>query len=218
VTIWRHPSDETLMRHAAGRLSPALSLTVAVHLESCAACRENVRLFEAAGGALLADLKPAKISDSSLERLFARIDSGEVAPAPRPRPAPPTLSNGFVLPAAMAGCDIGPWRSVAPGLGWARVRLPGAPKERAVLLKIAAGKAAPMHDHRGLELTQVLYGRFSDGRGTYGPGDLVEADVDTRDHQPLVTEDGECLCLAALEAPLRIHSLIGRLFQPLMGI
>jgi putative transcriptional regulator len=102
-------------------------------------------------------------------------------------------------------------------LHWAHVTLPEATSDRVILLKIAAGFAAPAHGHRGVELTQVLYGGFSDGRGHYGPGDLVEADDEVRDHEPHVAAEGDCLCLAALEAPLRLNSLLGRLLQPLMG-
>lgn len=220
MTAFRHPSDETLMRFAAGNLGAGPRLVAAIHLDSCPHCREQVKLCEALGGALLENLPPAPVSSSGLEKIFARIDAGDSRPALRtspPKPAP-VLANGFALPAALAGSEIGPWRYIHPSLRWARVRLADAPDERVVLLKIAAGCAAPAHGHRGLELTQVLYGGFTDGRGLYGPGDLIEADEDVIDHEPRVTDDGECLCIAAVEQPLRINSLVGRLFQPLMGI
>jgi putative transcriptional regulator len=219
VSARQHPSDETLLRHTAGSLGAGLRLVVNVHLESCPRCREQVRLFQAAGGALLEDLAPAPVSTSSLEKIFARIDSGSTEPKrPRAHPSAPVLDNGFALPAAMADCAVGPWRFVHPKLRWARVRLPDAPRERVILLKIAPGHATPAHGHGGLELTQVLYGAFSSARGVYGPGDLEEADEEVKDHEPRVGESGECLCLAAVERPLRINSLLGRLFQPLMGI
>jgi putative transcriptional regulator len=213
----QHPGDETLLRHAAGQLGAGLRLVVDVHLESCPLCRERVRLFEAAGGALLESLAPAPVSPALIEKVFTRIDSGSVEPPRRPAPRRPSV-DGFALPAPMSDCAIVPWRFVHPKLRWARVTVPGAPRERVILLKIAAGFSAPEHGHRGLELTQVLYGAFSDGRGLYGPGDLVEADDDVEHHEPRVTADGDCLCLAAVEHPLRINSLVGRLFQPLLGI
>jgi putative transcriptional regulator len=213
----QHPSDETLLRYAAGRLGPGLRLVVDAHMESCPHCRRLTRTFEAAGGALLENLPPAEIRPALIDEIFARIEAAPVEPGRRPA-AEPASVDGFALPAAMSGCKIGPWRFVHPKLRWARVTLPEASGDRVVLLKIAAGFSAPDHDHRGLELTQVLYGVFSDDRGLYGPGDLIEADEGLTHHQPRVTEDGECLCLAAVEQPLRIHSLLGRLFQPLMGI
>lgn len=213
----RHPSDETLVRHAAGNLGAGPRLVVDVHVESCPRCREQLRRFEAAGGALLEGLPAAPISPALIEKIFARIDSGAAAPRRHPV-VPPQRVDDFTLPAPMSGCEIGRWRFVHPKLRWARVTLPDAPRERVILLKIAAGFAVPEHGHRGLELTQVLYGAFSHPRGHYGPGDLEEADEEVENHEPRVTTEGECLCLAAVEAPLRIHSLLGRLFQPLMGI
>jgi len=53
MTINHHPSDETLMRMAAGSLSAGPALVVSVHLEGCAACRDRVCLFEAVGGTML---------------------------------------------------------------------------------------------------------------------------------------------------------------------
>lgn len=213
----QHPSDETLVGYAAGNLGAGLRLVVDVHLESCPHCREQIRRFEAAGGALLESLPPAQVSAALIEKVFARIDSGAAEPRPRPVVAAPRVDD-FILPAALSGCAIGRWRFVHPKLRWARVTLPEAPRERVILLKIAAGFSVPEHGHRGLELTQVLYGAFSHGRGHYGPGDLEEADEEIVDHEPRVTAEGDCLCLAAVEAPLRIHSLLGRMFQPLMGI
>ena len=47
MTLERHPSDESLLRYAAGSLGAGPSLVVAAHLELCAACRAQVTKFEA---------------------------------------------------------------------------------------------------------------------------------------------------------------------------
>jgi putative transcriptional regulator len=62
----------------------------------------------------------------------------------------------------------------------------------------------------------VLKGSFSDARGRYGPGDLDEADDDVQ-HQPIVDNDGECICIAALEGQMKLRGFFGRLIQPLIG-
>jgi putative transcriptional regulator len=216
MSAFKHPGDETLQRYACGALKPGLRMVMNIHLSACPTCRASVRRFEAFGGALLDEISPAHLSPALLERILARIDADENFPAPRPRQA--FTADGVALPSAMAGCKIGGWRFVHPKLRWARVEVPGAESERVILLKIAAGFAAPPHGHGGLELTQVLSGGFTDGRDIYEPGDLIEADESVDDHEPRVTGPEDCLCVAAVEQPLRIHSALGRLFQPLMGI
>jgi putative transcriptional regulator len=48
------------------------------------------------------------------------------------------------------------------------------------------------------------------------PGDLDEADSDV-DHRPVVGQDSDCICLAALEGDTRLHGLLGRLLRPFVG-
>ena len=85
------------------------------------------------------------------------------------------------------------------------------------LLYIPPGRAVPEHGHRGLELTLVLQGSFSDAVGHFGAGDVETAEDDI-DHQPVAGPGPPCICLAATDAPLRFHALIPRLLQPLFRI
>ncbi|WP_415011575.1 cupin domain-containing protein [Amaricoccus sp.] len=73
------------------------------------------------------------------------------------------------------------------------------------------------HGHRGLELTLVLGGAFSDETGLFRAGDLEVAD-ESLGHVPRATDDGPCLCVAATDAPLRLRALVPRLLQPLFRI
>jgi putative transcriptional regulator len=41
---------------------------------------------------------------------------------------------------------------------------------------------------------------------------------DSIDHQPIVSPDGECICLIATERPARFKSLLGRLSQTWTGL
>ena len=75
----------------------------------------------------------------------------------------------------------------------------------------------PTHSHRGLELTLVLCGAFSDATGSYSRGDLQEADEDL-EHQPHAAPGEDCICLAVTDAPLRFRSVAARIAQPLIGI
>jgi len=211
-----HPSEETLLRHAAGTLAAGPSLVVAAHIAGCAECRATVRLGEAVGGVLLADTPAGAMAADALDRALARLD--EPAIQARPAMAAPELAPGLAMPAVLRGLSDGKWRWVAPGIGRIRLDIPGAaPGERTYLLRVAPGSNLPPHGHRGLEITCVLSGRFRDATGTYGPGDVAEMDVGA-DHQP-VAEVGEvCICLIATQGRLRMHSLFARLLQPLVGV
>lgn len=225
-----HPSDETLMAHAAGTLAAGPRLVVDIHLDACPHCREIVRGFEAVGGALLEAIEPAPVADDALAALFARIDAedressaesstSEIVTAPPIRPTaltPPTTPDGIALPSRLAMHGIGRWRHIGSALAWARIDVDGDRNANVVLLRIPAAGAAPRHGHTGREFTQVLVGGFSDGRDAYGSGDLIEADEHV-DHRPEVDADGECICIAAVEGRLRIHG-IGRLLQPFIGL
>ena len=214
MTPTHHPEDETLFRQAAGSLSAGPRLVVATHLEVCARCRGRLRGFEAVGGALLEALPATDISRSLLTRTLARLDASPTASAAIEVPSPPGLGD---VPAPLRRYPIGRWRYVQPGFHFSRISIPEDRRANVMLLKVAAGRSVPQHGHDGVEYTQVLSGSFSDALGHYGPGDLIEADDDI-DHQPIVGEDGECICLAAVEGRLRLHSFVARLVQPFLGL
>lgn len=215
MTISHHPDDETLARFAAGRLSPGPAVVIATHASLCPMCATVVAKLEAVGGALLDSGPSVAMSADALERTVAKA----VAPAAAARPSRKgaTLPDGMPMPAAIAACDVSPWRWVAPGARIARVRPRGDPNANLVLLRVAAGRQLPRHTHTGPELTQVLYGSFSDGRGRYVPGDLDAAEADVR-HQPVVDPDGECICLASIEGRMRPDGVISRVLQPFFGL
>jgi putative transcriptional regulator len=211
-----HPSDDLLLRHAAGRLSAGPALVVATHLAVCPICRNATRIGEAVGGVLLAEEAPADMSPDALDRALARLDM----PASTPHPALPVheLAPGLPMPRPLQDVAHGPWRWVAPGVGRIRLNLAGAmPGERAYLLRVAPGSTLPEHGHRGQELTCVLAGRFRDSTGTYARGDVAEMDASHK-HQP-VAEPGEaCVCLIVTQGRLRMHGLLARALQPIVGV
>ena len=81
------------------------------------------------------------------------------------------------------------------------------------LVRIRPAAAMPRHTHAGSELSLVLQGGFSDATGHYRRGDVAEADSAV-DHRPITDADEECLCLAVLDAPVRLTSRLGRLLNP----
>jgi putative transcriptional regulator len=217
MTLKRHPSDESLLRYAAGSLSAGPSLVVAAHLEVCPTCRAQVTKFERLGGAFLADTTREPMRADALGRVLERLDETRPATSSAPDLKPPRRADlGMALPASLRDCEIGPWRWLGPGFRWSRITVPGSPDARVMLLRGRPGLQLPAHGHTGEEFTLILKGWLFDDRGAYGPGDFDEAGDDI-DHQPVVGPDGECICLAALDGDTRLHSRLGRWLRPLVG-
>ena len=210
MTIKHHLSDQLLMAYAAGSMPEAFSLLVATHVSMCDECRARLGAFEAVGGAVL-DTSLVAMSDGSLEAVLARLG----APEPRRAIRTPTM-----LPAPLAdyvGGDLGAvkWRSL--GMGVRQSILPTGKGATARLLYIPAGQAVPDHGHRGLELTLVLQGAFSDQTDRFGRGD-VESATQELDHTPVAEAGADCICLAATDAPLRFSGFMPRMLQPFFRI
>jgi putative transcriptional regulator len=217
MTLARHPSDESLLRYAAGSLSAGPSLVVAAHLEACPACRAQVANFERLGGAFLEDTARQPMRADALGRALERLDETPPALSAGPSSMQPRRADlGMALPASLRDCGIGPWRWLGPGFRWSWITVPGSPDARVMLLRGRPGLQLPAHGHTGEEFTLVLKGWLSDDRGAYGPGDFDEADADV-DHQPVVGPDMECICLASLDGDTRLHSRLGRWLRPLVG-
>jgi putative transcriptional regulator len=222
--IRHHPDDALLLGLAADRLARGPAVVTATHVERCAHCRARLRDLDAIGGALLEDAEPAVLSPEALARTLARIDAGDA----RPSATPPVCSRaemrflaslpaGMTWPRSLRRSTATPWRWLGPGMRWSRVTLADDPAANVFLLRIAAGKYLPQHTHRGLELTQILYGRFHDGRALFGPGDFDAADAEIH-HQPAVQDGSECICLGSLDGRLRFESPVARLFGSLVGM
>ena len=220
MSITHHPSEALLLDYATGALSEAWSLAVATHLALCPVCRRTVSDIEALGGSLLDAIAPEPMTATEFESVLARLSAAPATddmehPMAAPAASVPTLPEplrGYV------GGDVSllPWKR----LGLGAYHLPITTGDRGVsarLLRIPAGRPVPTHGHRGLELTLVLCGAFSDATGSYIRGDLQEAD-ESVEHQPHAAVGEDCICLAITDAPLRFNSLAARLVQPLLGI
>ncbi len=220
MNISHHPAEEFLVDYASGALGQAWSLAIATHLALCPDCRKAVSRLEMIGGHLLEDARPVSVEEDILGRIFEQIDSPQTTDTHLPSPSPERLEPA-VLPDPLrsyAGGDVNALRWQRLGLGASQFLIPTADKGvTARLLRIPAGRPVPTHSHGGLELTLVVAGAFSDATGTYGRGDLQEADSHL-EHQPHATEEEDCICLAVTDAPLQFKSLAARIVQPFLGI
>ncbi|AJY46585.1 ChrR family anti-sigma-E factor [Martelella endophytica] len=220
VSARHHVSDDLLLEYAAGSLSEGWSLAVATHLAYCPDCRKRLSMMEAAGGALLEDIKTDEADvDDAWATMLGRLDSDDTEDR-EPVAAVPADAKADVpepLRSYLGGAlsDVR-WKRL--GVGAHQYLVPtGDTAVTARLLRVPAGSPLPEHSHGGRELTLVLTGSFVSEGETYAPGDLEEEDDETL-HQPVVTPDAECICLTVTDAPLRFSSRLMRIVQPFLGI
>ena len=107
------------------------------------------------------------------------------------------------------------WKSVGGGIKQAI--LVNTKDASARLLSIPPGAQLPDHSHKGLEMTMVLKGSFSDEIDNFYRGD-VELGDDNLTHTPKAGMDEHCICIAATEAPLVFNSWLPKLLQPFIRI
>jgi len=219
--IRHHPPSELLMDYATGAPPEARALAVAAHVGLCDLCRAEVGRLEAIGGALVeAESVDAPQDDRLLRATLHRLDAPA---APLPAPPSPDEATGGLLPSAVwpyvaRGVDGLTWKTV--GIGVREALLPiglplGAAPYRASLLRIGAGRGVARHTHGGEELTLVLSGGFTALGEHYGRGDFALADASV-DHRPVADPGEDCVCLAVIDAPMRMTGVIGRIIAPFL--
>ena len=209
-----HPDQFMLADYAAGTLPGAVALPLAVHLEHCGHCRSETQQLEEVGARLFEGLDPVPVNEDALEQLMRRLEDGGVSPvlgAIPVRSGLPRVLQGLVP----EGLDALAWKRIG-SLRSSRLRF-GDPRREVALQHISAGGKVPQHGHRGAEITVVIHGSFSDQDGCYRPGDFLMRGPDDV-HRPVAAQDGDCLCLAVLDAPLRFQGLLGRIANPFLKI
>ena len=208
-----HPKDTTLADYAAGTLGEGRSLVVAAHLAMCGQCHEFVSALEEAGGQLLDRVEAVAMSEGASARALERVAGLAVEPkAVRPsRPIVWRAEQDKLL-----GYDLGPWRWISPGLHYRAVNVPQG-DTRVFMLKAVPGLKIPAHKHTGTELTCVLKGAFIHESGRYAAGDCDDADQE-HEHNPVIDEGEECVCLVAMQGELQFTGFFGRMIQPFIRI
>lgn len=214
-----HPNDELLMSFAAGQLADALGLMVACHVESCPKCAEKVRNFESLGGDILNQCSEEVVTDSLLDETWAKIEMFErnkvsqksfekAANEKRvniPRPMRRFIKEDF---------DQLDWSGFSKNIKEVNLNIDDE-RYTTKLYRIKAGSKLPEHTHKGTEYTLVMQGSFSDKSCKYNQGDFILADENTK-HQPQASADADCICLAVMDAPLKMTGFFGRMLNPFL--
>ena len=221
-----HPSDELLMSFSAGQMPDALGIILACHLEKCSHCRQRAAFYDRLGGEILMDTDDAPVAPQLLDNLLHKIELSDNTAANEsqpnsaldsskesktqiiqnlPRPLHRFVSKEF---------NQLPWSGMTSSLKEFELPFSGN-GYTAKFYKISAGKELPVHTHRGNEYTLVLDGSFSDKAGDYHQGDFILADTHTI-HQPKAANDGDCICFAVTDAPLKMTGFFGRMLNPFL--
>lgn len=228
-----HPDDNLLIEYASGSLARAVSLSVCAHLQCCPHCRKRVETLNKLGGAILTTSLAEKVEPDTFTKLMERIhnqknDSGkpettklEAIKSDRIRHQDFHHSDPMFnrLPKIIAKLlhtnEKLKWQRLYGSLRRARL-VAGQDKYEVAFQKISSGGTVVEHDHRGLEVTLVLHGSFSDENGVYSEGDfLVRNPGDV--HRPTATLNQDCLCLLVTEAPVEVTGLFGKIINPFLG-
>ena len=213
--LTHHPDATMLVEFSAGTLATAPSICVSAHLHFCEQCRTELLRLDQVGSQLMAEAESAEVDDSLFDSVMAKIDSAEA----NPEPSVTAEVKGF--PHSVSKLIKNPqykpiWKRLSASVDIARFKT-GQSDFEVALHRICAGGKTPKHDHSGVEYTVVLKGSFSDERSVYKEGDfLVRQPGDV--HQPMGAQNGECICLSALKAPIKLANPFGFLMKPLLRI
>ncbi len=217
-TIKHHLTDNIVMAYAAGTLPEAFNLIVATHVSLCDECRAMVEAHEAVGGVVLEDVREMELSEDALNACFAMIEAAPVDDAIKVKMTAKSAADVFPSPLQdYIGGDLDAvkWRKVGGGVKQAI--LPTSKDASVRLLYIPAGCEVPDHGHTGTEMTLVLKGAFRDEFAMFGAGDVEICDPNV-EHTPIATDDEDCICLAATDAPLKFTGFIPKIAQPFLRI
>jgi putative transcriptional regulator len=212
-----HPDQFLLNDYVAGNLPGSIALAVGVHLDFCAQCRAERAQLEQLGAQFFSELDPVPVSDDALTQLMQRLEGRGAVPvdAPALRSVASHLPRSLrsLVPPDMEQLD---WKRISASLRASRLGF-GDPQREVALHHIRAGGKVVSHGHGGNEFTVVLQGRFSDQDGSYAVGDFLQRGPE-HVHRPVADPDCDCLCLAVLDAPIRLSGLFGRLANPFLRI
>jgi len=216
--IRMHPQVTLLAQFAAGELPASLSAAIAVHLDLCPHCRQEIaELTEQLAEAVMVENSTGSAEPEQSDDLFAGMiaditaDSSLMELTPELDLEIEVGGHSYPLPRALHSVAMSGWQRLGR---FSRSRLDfNEGKVHSNMLYIAPGGAVPQHTHKGYELTVLLAGSFSDQLGSYQAGDFIL--LDQKDHHAPVSQQG-CLCMTVADDAMQFTQGVGRLFNPLV--
>lgn len=208
--------SELYSAYVSGRLSAPFALMVETQAALRADIRRDLDISESVAGVMLENEPPVLMSPNAFEAALRAIDEDSQREDDRVRAAVAAgseLQEMLSLPEpirdrALEACERDGWRRLTGGVR--RLDIGTRASEHAHIYRIEPGASVPRHSHHGDELTLVLSGGFTDGSGSYGPGDIALQTPDDT-HQPVADDDGPCIVLAVAEGGLKFTGVLGLL-------
>lgn len=208
-----------LAEYAAGSLDLAQRMIVDAHLTYSQQAREFVASCEALGGALIeATCTPVSMREESLNNVLNLIDS-QLQPKkcvqekqrrtyPEDLEIPEFIQQYIDMQRARALR----WRRLNQGLE--SIQLPlDCRRSAARIMRMNPGVCSPARKHRGLELTLILEGAYTDEYGIYQKGELIVADPQDEPHHPIACKKQGCMTLNVVSGNQGINRLTATLFD-----
>jgi len=214
-----HPGSAMLVDFSAGNLETAPSICVSAHLHFCAKCRNELLRLDQVGSKLMSEAEPIEVGEHLLDSVMAKIDQ---LPERDANIVPSTSKMSDVryphlVNKLINGSQSSPtWRRMSSSVDVAQFAT-GQKEYEVALHKICSGGKTPRHDHGGREFTVVLKGSFSDEQAVYNEGDFLQREAGDV-HQPIGAQNGDCICLSALAAPIKLSNPFGFLMKPWLRI
>jgi len=224
--INHHPDDNLLTEYASGAIATAVGIVICAHLQTCSQCRQRVEQFNRLGAAILNQSVAEPVLQETFDQLMNRIRNQAVSGKNTDQ-----IKKAAELPAAYVNDPLMKrvpkviakllprdgkikWQGAGGSLKTARLKT-GQQDYEVSFQKISSGGKVFEHGHRGLEVTLVLHGSFSDEDGIYSEGDfLVRTPGEV--HRPTATQNQDCLCISVVEAPVKLTGFFGKLVNPFL--
>lgn len=212
MNVSQHPDPSWLVSYSAGAVTPAFSILLQAHVAVCSRCRSELRKADELGAAFMFGEAHASVEGFSppAHEVGARLEDNIEWSKDEIRDLP-QFFNQYI------GTHLDSLNWITAGKGLKVCKLASRDDDRMWMLRAEPGTVLPKHSHSGSELTLVLKGAYFAEDAIYQVGDIEDATDETL-HQPVVTADDECICIAAVDGPLQFSGLIPRLAQRFIGI
>lgn len=220
-----HPTLEQLIDYSSGALTLSHALCVSSHVDQCEECQQTINKLNMIGSTLFeqADVLPRDHRNvSAMKQNVMDLIANDAEQAPESmimnadkRNVDKSIPSSLRQFVPQSWQDV-KWKSVTPSFRIATLCKDKDGSEVA-LSRVKPGGRMPHHSHTGDELTVVLKGSFSDEDGIYVKGDFVQRNAKDK-HTPVVTNDGECICLMVLDAPIQFTGFFARVVNPLLRL